>query len=381
MESYASEEQRLVAQAVSRIVAKSVGPVAAEVDREGVFPWGPIRELGSAGFLGFGVPAEHGGTGADTSTFVTAVEEIAKGCGSTALAVVAHAAASRGIALAGTDRQKEAFLGGLARGTLLGAFAVHESASGANALAIQTRAEDVGEAYRVNGSKFFLTNAEVADVYLVPARTSPGTGAEGISVLLVEKGTPGVAFGPPDQRMGLRGVSSRELLLRDCLVPRTRLVGEDGKGVGVVAQAIVGFAFFGAAAISLGLAQAALETAIQHARERTVAGQAIGAHQGVQFLIADMATRLDAARALVYGASRAADSGAAVRTLAASKAKLFASETALEVTDKALQVLGGHGYTRDYPVERCYRDARGLTLHFKTSELLRCDIGKAVLGP
>jgi len=257
---------------------------------------------------------------------------------------------------------------------------VHEEVCGSASGAIETKAEISGDSYKVNGSKIFITNAYEAEVYLVLVRTDPLKGHQGISMLIIEKGMPGFSFGKKDERMGLNGVSSRELVFEDCRVPRVNLLGREGDGLQIVGQALINFAFLGAAAISIGIAQAALEAAIRHAKERKIAGTPIGAHQAIQFLIAEMSLAISAARSLLFQSIFNAENPGPGPAIDTRQAKLYASEMAIEVTNKALQIHGGHGYHKDYPVERYYRDARGLTLHFKTTELLKEDIGKMLLG-
>ncbi len=262
----------------------------------------------------------------------------------------------------------------------LGAFAVHEPDSGSNAGAITTKAIKDGDSYVVNGSKFFITSGGEADVYLVLVRTDPEKGPQGMSTLLIEKGTPGLSFGQSEDKMGLRSTSSREMSFSDCRVPAENLIGNEGEGLQVIGKSVVGWGFYGAAAISVGIAQAAVEASVRHAKERTIAGQPIGVHQAVQFMISDMVLGSESAEAYLHACATKADESPATAALNGFKAKLYASEMAVEVTNKAIQVLGGHGYCRDYVVERLFRDARGLTLHFKTSEWLRQDVAKAALG-
>ncbi|PIU49844.1 MAG: hypothetical protein COS92_04610 [Desulfobacterales bacterium CG07_land_8_20_14_0_80_52_14] len=265
-------------------------------------------------------------------------------------------------------------------GQALGAFAVHEANSGSNAGAITTTARKDGDEYVVNGSKFFITSAGEADVYLVLVRTDPEKGPQGMSALLIEKEAHGLSFGHPEDKMGFRSSSSREMFFNDCRVPSANLVGVEGGGLQVIGQNVIGWGFFGAAGISVGIALAAVDLAVKHAKERTIAGQPIGVHQAVQSLIADMIIRSEAAETLLASCAVKADASQNSATINGFKAKLFASESAVEVTNKAIQVMGGHGYCRDYTVERLFRDARGLTLHFKTSEWLRQDVAKAALG-
>ncbi len=375
-----TEAQELTRQTARDIAQKELAAKAAEVDRAYLFPWEGIKKLGAAGVMGMVVPPEFGGAGAETLSFALVTEEIGKSCASTALITVSHAAACKAILVAGNEAQKKRLLPVLASGEKLGAFAVHEEGCGSAAAAIETKAELSGDSYKVNGSKIFVTNAQEAEVYLVLVRTDPSKGPQGISMLILEKGTTGFSFGKKDERMGFNGVSSGELVFEDCQVPRENLLGREGEGLQIVGQALINFAFLGAAAISIGIAQAALEASIKHARERQIAGTPIGTHQAVQFLIAEMSLAVSAARSLLFQSIFNVENPGPGPAIDTRQAKLYASEMAIEVTNKALQIHGGHGYHKDYPLERYYRDARGLTLHYKTTELLKEDIGKMLLG-
>jgi alkylation response protein AidB-like acyl-CoA dehydrogenase len=375
-----SKDQELVRETVSKIAQKELAPRAAEIDKTHSFVWEGLSKLKKADILGLPIPTEYEGMGMDTLSFVLAIEEIAKACASTALSVVSHAICSYIILCAGNDSQKKKYLPRLAKGETLGAFCVHESGCGSNALALETKAVLEGDNYIVNGSKIFITNAQEAQVYVVLVRTDPSRGPQGISMLIIEKGTKGFSFGKVEEKMGLNGTSSRELYFQDCQVPKENILGPEGDGLKIVAQAIIGFGFFGAAAISLGIAQAALDASLKHAKERVIAGTPIGANQLIQALITEMSLGVDTARALLYSAALRRDTNPPLPIVDALKVKLYTSEMAIEVTNKALQIHGGHGYCRDFPIERYYRDTRGLTLHFKTTELLKADIGKMLIG-
>jgi butyryl-CoA dehydrogenase len=308
------------------------------------------------------------------------VKEIAKACASTALVYVSHLIVAKAIEYGGSEAVKKKWLPEMLEGQSLGAFAVHEPDCGSNAGAITTRAKKDVDAYIVDGSKFFITSAGEANIYLVLVRTDPERGPQGISTLLIEKDTPGLSFGPPENKMGLTSTSSREMAFSDCRVPLENLVGKEGEGTQIIGKTVIGWGFFGAAAISVGIARSATELAIKHAKERTIAGQPIAAHQAVQFMITDMILETEAAEALLTTCATQADLFPDTAILNGFKTKLFASENAVNVANKAIQVLGGHGYCKEYIVERLFRDARGLMLHFKTSEWLRQDIAKAVMG-
>jgi butyryl-CoA dehydrogenase len=377
MEKLHMEEIR---DAARRIATERLKPRAVETDRDRTFPWENMKVLGDAGFHRLIVSEQEGGLGLGRNDFASVVAELAKACASTALVHVSSAVVGKAIELGAGDVPKKKWLPKMMEGRSLGAFAVHEPDSGSNAGAITTRAIKEDGHYVINGTKFFITSAGEADLYLVLVRTNSEKGAQGMSTLLVEKDAPGLSFGRPEDKMGLTSTSSRELYFSDCLVPADNLIGKEGEGTQVIGKTVVGWGFFGAAAISLGIAKSATELAIEHAKKRMIAGQPIGIHQAVQFMIADMVLKTDAAESLLYASTHNADSVPGFAAINGFKAKLFASEAAVEITNLAIQVLAGHGYCRDYVVERLFRDARGLTLHFKTSEWLRQDIAKAALG-
>lgn len=375
-----NKEQELVRETVRKIAEKELVSRAAEVDNTGSFVWEGIKKLRESDILGIVIPSEYEGIGMGTLSFVLAIEEIAKACASTALAIVSHSICSYIILCTGNDKQKKKYLPAMAKGDRLGAFCVHESSCGSNALALETKAVLEKDEYVVNGSKIFITNAQEAEIYAVLIRTDPSKGPQGISVILIEKNTEGFSFGKKEEKMGLRGTSSRELFFQDCRIPKENLLGKEGEGLKIVPQAIIGFGFFGAAAISLGIAQSALDASLKHAKERVIAGTPIGANQLIQSLITEMSLGVDAARALLYLAASKRDKNSSTSIMDALKVKLYASEIAIDITNKALQIYGGHGYCREFPLERYYRDARGLALHFKTTELLKVEIGKNLIG-
>ncbi len=363
-----------------QITQKTIAPQAGERDLKQIFPRDGILALGQAGLLCAVLSEDQGGSGVGRLDFVSMVTEVAKACASTALIWVSHVIVAKALEVAAAETIRKKWLPLMAKGQALGAIAVHEPDSGCNAGAITTRAEKEQGHYRVNGSKIFITSAGEAQIYLVLVRTDPEKGPQGMSMLLIEKDTEGFAFGRIEDRLGMRSSSSRELFFNDCRVPVENLIGTEGGWAEVMGKSMMGWGFFGAAATSLGLAKSASELAIKHARERMIAGQPIGVHQAVQFMISDLILGTEAAEALLNTCAQQADSSPDKAVINGFKAKLFASEMAVEVTNKAIQVLGGHGYCRDYTVERLFRDARGLTLHFKTSEWLRQDIAKAAMG-
>ncbi len=377
MRKLAVEEIR---ELTEQIATERLMPRASEIDQKRTFPWENIRILGEAGLLGLGISEDDGGIGFGRTCFASVVKEIAKACASTALVYVSHSIVAKAIELANSAAVKKKWLPEMLRGQSLGAFAVHEPGSGSDASAITTRAKKDGDHYIVNGSKFFITSGGEANIYLVLLRTDPEKGLQGMGTLLIEKDTVGLSFGRPEDKMGLTSTSSREMFFSDCRVPSGNLVGKEGEGTQIVGKTIVGWGFFGAAAISAGIARSATELAVKHAKERIIAGQPIAVHQAVQFMITDMVLGTEATESFLNSCANKADSAPDTAVLNGFKAKLFASEMAVDVANKAIQVLGGHGYCRDYIVERLFRDARGLTIHFKTSEWLRQDIAKAATG-
>jgi butyryl-CoA dehydrogenase len=376
MEELALEDIRELAE---QIATERFAPSALEIDRNHTFPWENIRTLAQSDFLGLIISEEEGGLDFDRVGFVSVVKEIASACASTALIYVSHLIVAKAIEITGNKAEKEKWLPEMLNGNILGAFAVHEPDSGSNSGIITTQARKDGDMYVVNGTKFFITSAGEANIYLVLARTDPKQGSKGMSALLVNKDAPGLSFGRVEDKMGLTSTSSREIFFRDCQVPANGILSKEGEGATVIGNTVIGWGFFGAAAISVGIAKVATELAIRHSKERTIAGQPIAVHQAVQSMITDMIVKTEAAESLLNVCANKADSTPDTAIINGLKAKLFASESAVEVTNQAIQVFGGHGYCRDYVVERLFRDARGLMLHFKTSEWLRQDIAKAVL--
>ncbi len=374
-----SDEQKMIKETASKIAQQELAPRAANVDREQIFPRDGLQKLAEAGFLGITVPEALGGEGSDTLSFVLVAEAIAKACASTALVFTTHSVVARALVVASSDEQKRRVLPELVAGKKMAAFAATEPASGSNPFAIATKAGSDGDDFIVNGTKVFITGAEEADVYLVILRTDQAKGPADLSALIIEKGTPGFSFGKKEDSMGLRGASDGELIFQDCKVNKTNLLGEENGYLAVMPR-FVGLALIGTAGISLGIAQSAVDAAVEHGKTREIAGQSIGQYQGIQYLIAEMNTTLAAARALTYSAAQQMDGPPPPSPLPIYMAKLNATEMAIDVTQKALQVHGGTGYSRELPLERYYRDARGLTLHFTPSEMLKGMLGKMIMG-
>ena len=373
-----SEEQLLIRGMVKEFAASEVAPIAAEIDRDHRFPEESIPKLAKLNLLGVPYPEEFGGAGADNVSYVLVVEELARVCASTAAIVSGHTSLGTWpIFEFGTSAQKEKYVTNLASGSMLGAFAITEPGAGTDAAAGKTTAVVDGDEYVLNGSKIFITNGGYAGVYIVTAMTDLAAGTRGISAFIVEKGAPGFSVGEKEHKMGIKASSTTPLYFSDCRIPKDALLGKEGKGFNIAMAALDG-GRIGIAAQALGIAQGALDASIAYAKERVQFGKPLAALQAIQWMIADMATDIDAARLLVYRAAWNKDQGLPYGT-AASMAKLFASETSTRVADRAIQIHGGYGYTESYPVERAYRDAKITELYEGTSEVQRMVIAGSLL--
>jgi butyryl-CoA dehydrogenase len=373
------EEQRLVRDMVHDLAQAEIAPRAAQVDKSEEFPAENIRKMAELGLLGLPYPEEYGGGGGDYVSYAIAVEEIARACGSTALIYAAHISLGCGpIYYFGTEAQKQRWLPVLCSGRGLGAFGLTEPEAGSDAGATRTTAVRDGEAYILNGSKMWITSGAIAEVVTCTAKTDPAAGTRGISCFLVEKGTPGFIPGKNEPKMGLKGSVTSALSLENCRVPAENLLGQEGEGFKQMLITLDG-GRISIGAMALGLAQAALDEATRYSRERVQFGQPIAKFQAIQWMIADMATEIDAARLMVYRAAAMKDAGLPF-TKEAAMAKLFASEVAERAGYKAIQIHGGYGYSREYPVERIYRDQRLCTIGEGTSEIQRLVIARQVLG-
>jgi butyryl-CoA dehydrogenase len=363
----------------SEFAQNEVKPYAAEVDETEQFPKGTVEKLERYGFMGIPIPREFGGQGCDSLTYVMCVEELSKCCATTGVIVSAHTSlCCDPILKFGTPAQKDEFLKPLASGEKLGAFALTEPGAGTDAAGVQTKAVLEGEEYVLNGSKIFITNGKEADIYIIFALTNPALGTKGMSAFIVEKGTPGFTFGTKEKKMGIRGSSTYELIFRDCRIPRENLLGQEGKGFSI-AMATLDGGRIGIAAQALGIAEGALETTVAYVKQRKQFGRAIAQFQNTQFTLADLAAKVEAAKLLVYKAAYAKDTQKRF-SVEAAMAKLFAAETAMEVTTKCVQLHGGYGYTREYAVERMMRDAKITEIYEGTSEVQRMVISGSLLS-
>jgi butyryl-CoA dehydrogenase len=373
-----TDEQELIREAVREFAEAEVAPIAAELDRDHRFPAELLPKMADLSLMGMPFPEKVGGAGADEVSYVIAVEELSRACASTGVILSAHTSlATWPVYKFGTEAQHDRYLTDMASGRRLGAFALTEPAAGTDAGAGTCTALLKGDEYVLNGSKIFITNAPFAEVYIVFAKTDPAQGTRGMSAFIVEKDTAGFSVGEAEHKLGIRGSSTPPLYFTDCHILSDALLGGEGNGFKVAMQTLDG-GRIGIAAQALGIAQAALDASVAYAKERVQFGKPIATLQAIQWMIADMATEIDAARLLVYRAASCIDNGRPYSTEGAM-AKLFASETATRVAGKAIQIHGGYGYTESYPVERNWRDAKITEIYEGTSEVQRMVIARSCL--
>ncbi len=374
-----SDEQRLIRETTRAFAARELRPHARAWDAEGTFPTALIPKLAELGLLGMIIPQEYGGSGLDTVSLALAIEAIAWGDGGVALTVASHNSLCSGhIVLAGTDAQKGTYLPRLASGQALGAWGLTEPGSGSDAAALATRAARRGARWVLNGTKAFVTQGSLAGVYVIMARTDPEAGPRGISAFLVERGTPGLRVGKHEDKLGVRSSDTAEVILEDCEVSPDAVLGTPGEGYRDALRVLEG-GRIGIGAMALGLGRAALEASIAYASERRAFGRTIAGFQAIQWMLADMATELDAAELLVMEAASRAAAGLPHRQHS-SMAKLYASEAASRAASKAVQIHGGYGLIKDYVVERIYRDVKLCEIGEGTSEVQRMLIAREVLA-
>jgi alkylation response protein AidB-like acyl-CoA dehydrogenase len=370
----------MIRRTVRDIAQKTVAPRAAEIDRSGEYPWDIKEVLAKQNLLGINIPEEYDGVGADLLTVCLVIEELAKVCCTTACIIVGVVDGIYPMLLAANEEQKGRYFPRLASGEITAAIAITEPGAGSDVAAMSTRAVLEGDHYRISGVKHFISmGGGVSDVYSLFATTDPSKGVRGISAFIVEKDYPGFQIGKHEDKMGFRGLPNVELILQDVRVPKENLMGQEGEGFKLVMQAL-DRARPGVAAQATGLAQGALDYAVEYSKTRVQFGQPIGQFQGIQFMLADMATQTEAARYLTYRAADLLDRGAREGPKFAAMAKLFASDTAMRVTTDAVQVLGGYGYMKDHPVERMMRDAKLLQLYVGTNQIQRVVIGRSLVG-
>ena len=372
------EEHLQVRDMVRRFAEDVVAPRARELDETESFPHEAVKQMAELGLLGLPYPVEYGGAGMDTLSYAIAVEEVARVCASTAITLAAHVSLGCGPVFgSGTEAQKQRFLVPMAKGEVLGAFGLTEANAGSDAAGTQTRAVREGDHWRVNGSKIYITNASFAKTITFTAVTDPTLGSNGIGAFIMDTGTKGFRVGKKEKKMGLRGSDTVEVVFEDCLVPTDQVLGEPTGGFKTFMRTLTG-GRISIGALSLGVAQGAYEHALAYAKVRHQFGQPIANFQGVQFMLADMAMKIEAARHLVYHAAMLRDAGREY-TKEASIAKLYASEIGNWVTDKSIQIHGGMGYCRDLPVERMHRDVKLMEIGEGTSEIQRMVIAREIL--
>ena len=364
---------------VRAFAKKEIAPLAAEIDAESKFPAEIIKKMAELGYMGINIPEEYGGAGLDDVYKVLVVREIAKCCASTAEILAVQSLVNDILVTKGTKEQKEKYLPMVAEGKI-GAFALTEAGAGSDAGAARTKAVSDGDNYIINGSKCFISNMgpEEGDYVILIALTDPSAGVKGMSAIIVDRGTPGFSIGKVEDKMGIRGAAVSELVFEDCVVPKTNLIGKEGEGFKIAMSALDG-GRIGIAAQALGIAEAAIDASVEYSKQRSQFGKPISALQGIQWYLADMATRTEAAKLLILQAADMRSRGENV-TKEAAMAKYFASENAVYVTDRAVQIHGGYGYMKDYPIERMYRDARITPLYEGTSEVQKMVISRAVIG-
>ena len=378
MDFVLSKEQEMARQLFRDFAEKEVKPLAQEVDEEERFPAETVAKMQKFGFMGIPFPKDMGGQGCDSLTYAICVEELSRVCATTGVIVSAHTSLGCDpIKKFGTPEQIKKYLVPMAQGKLLGAFGLTEPNAGTDASGQQTKAVLEGDHYVLNGSKIFITNGGKADIYIIFAMTDKSKGVKGISAFIVEKDFPGFSIGKKELKMGIRGSSTCELIFENCIVPKENLLGQEGKGFTIAMTTLDG-GRVGIAAQALGIAQGAFDKTVKYVKERKQFGRPISAFQNTQFQLADLKTKIEAARLLVYSAAVAKDTKKRFSTDAAM-AKLFAAEVAMEVTTKCVQLFGGYGYTRDYPVERMMRDAKITEIYEGTSEVQRMVISGGFL--
>ena len=378
MELLFKEEHHAVRATARKFADEVVAPRARTLDENEEFPADIVKQMAALGFMGLPYPEQYGGAGLDMLAYAIAVEEIARACGSTAITLAAHVSLGCGpVANYGSEEQKRRFLTPMAKGEAIGAFGLTEPDAGSDAAGTRTHAEKVAGGWCVNGSKIYITNGSVAKYVTFTARTAPGQGTRGISAFIMDTATPGFSVGKREKKMGLRGSDTVAITFEDCIVPEENLIGDPSTGFKTFMRTLTG-GRISIGALALGLAQGAYEHSVRYAKTRHQFGQPISSFQAVQFLLADMAVRIEASRLMVYHAALLKDAGRE-HVKESAMAKLFASEAGNWVTDKAIQIHGGLGYCRDVPVERMHRDVKLMEIGEGTSEIQRLLIAREIL--
>lgn len=378
MDYYLTDEQKELVATARRIAQEDIKPVRQQYDAEETFPWDIVKILGEAGLFGAYIPKEYGGRGMGVLELVLIVEELSRVDAGIALCLAATALGAYPILLGGNTEQKERLLAPLARGEKIAAFALTEAEAGSDATALTTSAKRDGDSYIINGSKCFITNGGDAEIYSLMAVTDKSKGARGVSAFVVEKGTPGFEFGKKENKMGIRASSTRELIFEDCRVPKANLLSREGMGL-ILALKTFDATRPGVAAQALGIAAGALDEVLAYATSASESGATLASMQAIQHILADMATEIEAARALLYATARNVDSGGRRTTKESAMVKLYASDVAMRVTSTVVRLFGDRGYLNDYPVEKMMRDAKITQIYEGTNQIQRNEIGLALI--
>ena len=380
MDYFLTPEQKIIQDLARKIAVEKVAPVRAELDEKEEFPWEIMRICGEAGLFGVSIPEEYGGFGGGVFENCLAVEEMSRVCMGVSVSYAGSGLGAHPIMLYGNPQQKKKYLPDIAKGKRLAAFGLTEADAGSDAGAIRTTATRTGEGYLLNGTKQWITNGGEAEVYSIIAMTDRSKGPRGASAFIVEKGIPGFSFGKKEKKMGIRASATRELIFQDCFVPKENLIGKEGMGF-IITMRTFDRTRPGVGAQGVGLAQGALDEAAHYARQREQFGKKIINFQAIQHLLADMATQIEAARALVYSVARYIDRSENSKEISkvSGMAKLFASDVAMRVTTDAVQIFGGYGYMREYPVEKMMRDAKILQIYEGTNQIQRNVIGQELI--
>jgi alkylation response protein AidB-like acyl-CoA dehydrogenase len=378
MDYLLTEEQQMIKDLCRQIAEEKIAPIAAKFDEKNEFPWEMVKIFADSDISGIYIPEEYGGMGGGVFELAIATEELSWGCGGISLAFAATGLGTFPIILYGNEAQKKKYLPDIASGKKLAAFALTEAEAGSDAGGIRTTAIKDGDHYILNGTKQWITNGGEAETYSVVAMTDKKKGARGASAFIVEKDNPGLSFGKKEDKMGIRGSATRELIFTDCKVHKDNLLGREGLGF-IIAMKTFDHSRPGVAAQALGIAQRALDEAIKHAHERKQFGATISSFQGIQFMLADMAIQIEASRSLIYAAARMIDSGAKNIAKVSAMCKTMASDTAMKVTTDAVQILGGYGYMKEYPVEKLMRDAKITQIYEGTNQIQRLVIASNLI--
>lgn len=378
MDYFLSEEQIMIRDLARQIAEEKIVPVRAELDEKGEFPWDVMKTLAQSDLFGLFIPEEYGGLGKGCLELSIAVEELSRACLGVSTSYAANALGTYPILLFGTEEQKKKYLPDIAAGRRLVAFGLTEANAGSDAGGTQTTARLEGKEYVINGTKQWITNGGAAEIYTIIAITDRSKGPRGASAFIVEKGTPGFTFGKKENKMGIRASATTELIFDNCRIPRDNLIGKEGAGF-LVAMKTLDNSRTGVGAQGVGVAQGAFDEAVKFARQRIQFGHPIITFQAVQHMLADMATSIEAARALVYAVARFIDSGAKDVSRESAMSKVFATDMAMKVTTDAVQVMGGSGYMKEYPVEKMMRDAKILQIYEGTNQIQRNVIGQALI--